>query len=238
MVRGGGTLIVDVLAITAMQRLVSASLVARVFGVFFALVLAATAIGAIVTPPLLAALGLRGVLLLMGLLIPALVLIGLPRLRALDRAGLGTLAVLARRVAVLRQLAIFEGATRPVLERLAAACVEQARADGDVLMHEGDVADALYVLVSGALEVTAGAEAGRPQSLGRLSAPAYAGELGLLGRMPRTATVTCAGPCAVYRIDGEDFLDALTTTPLSPSALGLAQVRLARTYPTRRLPDR
>ena len=83
-----------------------------------------------------------------------------------------------------------------------------------------------------------GAEAGRPQSLGRLSAPAYAGELGLLGRMPRTATVTCAGPCAVYRIDGEDFLDALTTTPLSPSALGLAQVRLARTHPTRRLPDR
>ena len=39
--RGAGTIVVGVLAITALQRMVKPDVVARVFGVFFALVLAA-----------------------------------------------------------------------------------------------------------------------------------------------------------------------------------------------------
>ena len=149
LIRGGGTLIVDVLAITAMQRLMPADLVARVFGAFFALVLAATALGAIITPALLSALGLTTVLLIMGLAIPLAVAVAYPRVRAVDTAALAKLASLTPRVALLERLDVFAGASRPVLERLAAACVEASAAAGTMIIHEGDTADDFFVLASG-----------------------------------------------------------------------------------------
>ena len=44
--------------------------------------------------------------------------------------------------------------------------------------------------------------------------------------------MTTASPCTVLRINGDDFVDALTAADLSPSALGGVQMRLARTHPT------
>ena len=234
-VRGGGTLVVDVLAVTAMQRLVAPDVVARVFGAFFALVLAATAVGAIVAPGLLAGLGLTGALLLMGFAIPAVVLVAFPRVRALDRAALAQLATLAPRIALLRGLDIFAGASRPALEELAASCVEQHVPAGTVVVREGKAADDFFVLATGEVNVSAKGETRAKRSLGTLTAPAYFGEIGLLERISRTATVKTVQPSVVYRIDGAQFLDALTATPLSPSALGLAQVRLPRTHPSRAL---
>ena len=234
-IRGGGTLVVDVLAVTAMQRLVAPDVVARVFGAFFALVLAATAVGAIVAPGLLAGLGLTGALLLMGFAIPAVVLVAFPRVRALDRAALAQLATLAPRIALLRGLDIFAGASRPALEELAASCVEQHVPAGTVVVREGKAADDFFVLATGEVNVSAKGETGAKRSRGTLTAPAYFGEIGLFERMPRTATVKTVQPSMLYRIDGAQFLDALTATPLSPSALGLAQVRLARTHPSRAL---
>ena len=49
-VRGSSTLVVDVLAITALQRAVASDQLARVFGVFFAFVLGAIALGTVLTP--------------------------------------------------------------------------------------------------------------------------------------------------------------------------------------------
>ena len=63
--RGGSTLVVDVLAITALQRAVPGEQLARVFGVFFAFVYGAIALGALITPPIVTGLGLDGALLTM-----------------------------------------------------------------------------------------------------------------------------------------------------------------------------
>ncbi len=92
-VRGAGTIVVDVLAITALQRLVKPDVLARVFGVFFALVLAAVSLGALLMPILLGAVGLTTTLLIMGFAIPALSVAAYPLLRALEltrtRRGVG-----------------------------------------------------------------------------------------------------------------------------------------------------
>jgi hypothetical protein len=66
-VRGAGTLIVDVLAITAMQRSLPSDVLARVFGAYFTLVLAAISLGALVTPQVIASAGLDASLWLAGL---------------------------------------------------------------------------------------------------------------------------------------------------------------------------
>ena len=78
----------------------------------------------------------------------------------------------------------------------------------------------------------AAGEAGVVRSLGVLTPPSYFGEIGLLEHRPRTATVTAVTPCSIYRIKGTDFVEAMTVANLSPTALGRAQSRLARTHPS------
>jgi predicted MFS family arabinose efflux permease len=234
-VRGAGTLVVDVLAVIALQRAVAPERVARVFGVFFAIVLGAISLGTLITPPLVRALGLEGGLLTMALVPSLLGLLGYPALAALDRAAADRMAELAPRIDVLQRLGIFAAAPQAVLERLAAAAREATFPSGTAVVREGDPADALYVLLDGEVRVTARGEAGeREEALRSMGPGTYFGEIGLLEGIPRTATVTAVEDCRCYRIDGDAFLDALTATPPATSLLEGARTRLARTHPSRR----
>jgi hypothetical protein len=235
-VRGGATLVVDVLAITALQRAVSSEQVARVFGVFFALVLGAISLGALITPPIIDGLGLHATLVVLGAGPALLGLAGYPILARLDRQAAARLAELAPRIAVLERLPIFAAASRPTLERLAAAAEEVEFQPGETIIREGDPADAIYVLVEGRVEVTSSGEAGDgPTVLREMEAGSYFGEIGVLEGIPRTATVTAIGPCRCLRIAGEAFLAAITAGPVSTTLLEDARSRLARTHPSRRI---
>ena len=231
-VRGGGTIVVDVLAITALQRSVSRDVVARVFGVFFALVLAAISLGALLMPILLAAFGLTTTLLIVGFTVPALTLLSYPKVRGIDRATSSQLSRIEPRIGILQGLDIFAGATRATLERLALSSVDETIPAATVIMREGDVADDFFVLIDGETEVVGAGEGGVERPLATLRAPDYFGEIGLLAHRPRTATVKTVTDCKVYRITGHDFVEALTVASLSPTALGSAQMRLARTHPS------
>ena len=230
--RGAGTLVVDTLAITALQRSAPKEMVARVFGVFFALVLGAISLGALVTPWLLQT-GLHTTLLVYGLGIPALCLLTLPRLLAMDRVAAAQAAALAPRVAILERLDLFAAASRTSLERLAASAVDMHVAASTPVVVEGDVADAFYVVLLGQLVVTAvGERGGAPHMLRTLGPGTYFGEIGLIGHIPRTATVTTRTDCTLLRIEGKDFLDALTNLSASPSLLEGARTRLSLTHPS------
>jgi len=233
-VRGAGTLVVDTLAITALQRSAPADMVARVFGAFFALVLAAISLGALLTPLLLRA-GLHPTMLVYGAGIPALCLVALPWLLRADRVAAAKAELIAPRVAILERLDLFRTASRSSLESLAGAAEDVTVPAGTVLIAEGDVADAFYVLTEGRLDVSAIGENGlRSVFLRTLEPVSYAGEIGLLGGMPRTATVTAASDCRVLRIGGPDFLAALTSLSASPSLLEGARAQLAVTHPSSR----
>ena len=124
-VRGAGTLVVDVLAMTALQRAVAPDVTARVFGVFWALIVGAIALGALVAPPVVAVLGLEGGDRRAGRRARRCC-----RSRRIRRSRRWTApppsapAVLAARVAVLEATGLFAAAPRPVLERLAAETSE------------------------------------------------------------------------------------------------------------------
>src|SRR3954452_14047739 len=83
--RGAGTLVVDVIAMTALQRAVAPAVTARVFGVFWALILAAAALGAVVAPPVVALLGLERAIVALAVAPVLLTLAVGPALRRLDR---------------------------------------------------------------------------------------------------------------------------------------------------------
>ena len=233
--RGGATLIVDVLAVTALQRAVPGETLARVFGIFFAFFYGAISLGTLITPPIVHNLGLDGGLLIMAFAPAALALAGYPALVRLDRAAATRLAELAPRIAILERLGIFAAAPQSVLERLAAACEPVEFAPGHAIVREGEPADALYVILEGSVGVTAHGETGAEQRLRTMGPETYFGEIGLLERIPRTATVTAEAPTRLYRIDGEEFLEALTTTAPATSLLEGARTRLAASHPSRRL---
>ena len=235
-VRGIATLIVDVLAMTALQRSLAPDMISRVFGVFWAVIIGGLALGAFVTPFLLNYAGLDATLLLDAFVVPGLVILVFPRLASLDRIASREAEVLAPRVRVLEQLGIFAAASQTVLERLAKNSEELVVETGASIVHEGDDADALYVLVDGRVDVTAHGEKGRTDKHIRyMKSPSFFGEIGLLQGIPRTATVTATAPTRLWRISGEDFLSALTETPLSASATAGLTTRLKRTHPSRQV---
>jgi len=233
-VRGGGTLVVDVLAITALQRAVPDDVIARVFGVFFALILGAISLGTIVTPPIVDGPGLHTALYIMGFAPLAIGLLGVPSLLRIDRDSAARLAELEPRIALLERLGIFASANRAVLERLAAACVPVGFSAGDVIVREGEEADALYVVVSGRVDVKARGEGAVEEHIRVMEAGTYFGEIGLLERIPRTATVSALDEVELYRIEGESFLGAIETGSASTSLLEGARTRLSRTHPSLR----
>jgi len=218
--RGAGTLVVDVLAMTALQRAVAPDVTARVFGVFWALILGAIALGALIAPFAVSVLGLEAAIVALAIAPALLGLAAYPALAKMDRASAVRTRLLAARVAVLEATGLFAGSPRPVLERLAAETGEIGVSAGEVLIREGDRADALYVLRSGTVEVDAGGE-----TVATLPAGSWFGELGLLEGIPRTATVRTTERSRLLRIDGEAFLAALTAAPLASTALEGARAR-------------
>ena len=233
--RGAGTLVVDVLAVTALQRSLPADVLGRVFGAFFTLVLLAISLGALVTPFVITEAGLDASIWFAGALLPALCLLGLPWLRRMDAMNLAQAAALEPRVAALARTGIFAEASRPVLEQLARAATDVQVPAGTVVIREGDEADALYLLLDGTMAVAARGESGEEHPLPSMGPGTAFGEIGLLERIPRTATVTSTAPSTMLRIDGPTFLESLVDAPASTALLEGARNRLARTHPGRRL---
>jgi MFS family permease len=230
-VRGFATFVVDVLVITELQRSVPDDLIARVFGIFWALVLGAIALGAIVAPALISFAGLDATLLLAAFVVPVVSAAMYPVLNAMDARSRAKVAALEPRVIALQKLGIFVSAPRPTLEKLADACDEVTAPAGNVLVREGEPADAFYVLLDGEAEVSAKGEASEERRIRTLGSGDYFGEIGLLESIPRTATVTALTTCRLYRIDGAAFLDALTNTAATTAFLANARAGLALTNP-------
>ena len=232
--RGAGTLVVDVLAVTALQRSLPPDVLGRVFGAFFTAVLAAISLGALVTPAVIGAVGLDASLWLAGGLLPALCLLGIPWLRRMDDANVAGVTALEPRIEALGRLGIFAEASRPVLERLARTAVESQVPAGTTLIREGEQADAFYVLLHGEMGVRSRGEDTDEIALPTMVDGAWFGEIGLLQGIPRTATVSASRDSKVLRISGTDFLETLSDAPASTALLEGARSRLARTHPGRR----
>ena len=228
-VRGAGTLVVDVLAMTALQRSLPPDKLARVFGAFFTFVLIAISLGALVTPPVLSAAGLDTTLWLAGGLIPVLCLVGWPWLHRMDESNAVQLAEIAPRVALLQHAALLAESSRSTLERLAKESTEIGASAGEDVVRQGEEADSLYIIETGTLRVWSRAGAGKQRELASLGPGDYFGEIGLIQHIPRTATVTAASPSRLLRIEGAAFLEALSSGVASASLLEGAQARLAST---------
>jgi MFS family permease len=225
-VRGLGCVLVTCTVVVGLQRAVPSRPAGRIFGLASALVLAGTCSGALCAALLLHVIGLRATLVV-GALVPFLAQLALlPALVRFDRGGAQALAALDPVVDVLRGLTLFKDASRATLYGVADHASELSAAPGDTLVHEGGSSDALYVLLSGSVEVTTGQQPARVR-LRVMTGPAYFGEIGLIHGVPRTATVTATEPSTLLRIPADTFLTAAAAAGLSSALTETVRYRLA-----------
>ncbi len=223
-VSGGGMVVLDVLAITALQRALPRAILGRALAATGAVALAATVLGNLAASAVISTAGLSWTLAAIGIAFPLIALACLPVLVRSDRATADHTRSLRPVVDLLERIDLFDGANRRVLESLAASATVRAAEPGEVLIAEGDESDALYLLASGTLAITA-----QGGTLPVVTAPGYVGELGLMNEAPRSATVTVLEPAEVVRIEASEFRGAVESVGSSASLISLAGERLSRT---------
>ncbi len=112
------------------------------------------------------------------------------------------------RIELLRGLPLFELCSKRDLRRIAAIAVERDLEAGAELIREGEPAGEFYVVVEGEVDVRR-----RGRRVAHLGPGSFVGEIALLSRSPRTATVVAATPLRVLAISGRDFVALLDTLP-------------------------
>jgi predicted MFS family arabinose efflux permease len=227
LVEGAAMIVLDVIAVTSLQRLLGADVLGRAFGALDSLAVAGILVGIVLAPVLVATVGLDAALLTGG----ALMLVSgagvLVQARAIDRSIEAYAGPLRDRVSSLRRLAIFRGATRSTLEHVAEVLREEPVGQGVAVIRQGDPPDDLFVVIEGGLEVVAETSQG-DHIVATLGPGDFFGEIGLLRQVSRTATVRTIEPTRLYRIPGQEFLDIVSQGAIRSRVLTrAAQSRLA-----------
>jgi MFS family permease len=189
----------DVAAFTLLQRTVPDAILTRVLGVVWGLAMGGVALGSIVAPVVVSAIGPRPAFVAVGSILPLLSIAAYTRLTEIDRA-------LAPRpeLDLLERVPMFAPLSIAAKERVAADLVRLDVSAGEVVIRAGDIGDRFYIVGDGELEIDAGTL--------RVAARQgdYVGEIALLRDVPRTATVTALVDSRLYALHREDFLAAVT----------------------------
>src|SRR6185295_7266282 len=104
---------------------------------------------------------------------------------------------------------------------------------GDVLVRQGEVADALYIVVTGRFSVTV---AGRRQMIAELGPGQPVGEIAFLAGGVRTATVTALRDSLVLRLGRVEFEQLSSKNPSIWHTLAVTLARRVAEANTTRTP--
>ncbi len=191
----------DVGAYSALQRVIPSRLMGRALGLRWGVLLLSMGLGSAVTPLLLRACGARGTLVAAGVLLVAAAAGFWPAVTAIDRK----FAVPGPELALLRQVAFFRPLPLAVIEHLATELQPASYEPGEVVIREGDPGDRFYLIVTGQARASKNG-----QLLNEMRAPDSFGEIALLRRIPRTATITATSHLEVRTLSRGEFLAAVT----------------------------
>lgn len=215
-IAGAGKAYVDVAARTLLQRAVTPGVLARVFGVQEALLMAGTAVGSALVPVFVALFGTEGAVVAASLVLPVTGAVLWPRIRRLDVET----PVLDGAIDLLCRVPMLAVLSPGALEQAARGSRWQRFAAGQVVIAQGQPGDCFYVIRTGAAQVE---RDGHPVNV--LLAGASFGETALLHDRPRNATVTALQDLEVLVLQRDAFLFAVTG---SRESLRLAQRTIRR----------
>jgi CRP-like cAMP-binding protein len=109
---------------------------------------------------------------------------------------------------LLEKVSMFSACNKKELAKLASVAQERRVPSGTVLTKEGEAGDEFYVVAEGMAEASIGG-----RKVGSIPAGSFFGELSLLDRGPRAATVTAELPTRLVVIAAQDFDKVLADVP-------------------------
>jgi CRP/FNR family cyclic AMP-dependent transcriptional regulator len=115
-------------------------------------------------------------------------------------------------VEALKRIPLFAKVEPAKLKLMAFASERAQYQPGDQLFHQGDTADAAYIILGGAAEILVDTPGG-PLKVADVGPGAFVGEIGILMDVPRTATVCATEPITVLKITKELFFRMVTDFP-------------------------
>lgn len=169
--------------------------------------------------PVLLVFGNRGALVAAGAILPILATVIYWRIRHAERI----MVVDEDLVQLLRKVPAFAELPLTGVERLAAGLVPVTAPAGTVLMAQGEPGDKFVVIASGEIDVIVDG-----RSIHRLGPGAGVGEIALLRRSPRTATVRALTDVTGYNVDATTFLAAVAGPAAAAVTERMAQANIMR----------
>lgn len=197
---GAGNALIDVAGFTLLGRMAPDAVLARVFGVLESLVAVSIGLGAVAASWAVGTWGLRPALVAVGLVCPVLAAASWWRLTALDR----TVGVHDDTVALLQRVPMLRTLPLPSVEQLARGLEPVAVPAGATVFRRGDVGDRYYVVESGRVDVIAD-----DRVITTLGPGDGFGEIALLRRSTRTATVIATTDLRLQALGSDHFLSVV-----------------------------
>ena len=131
------------------------------------------------------------------------------------------------KVLFLKSIDLFRAMPSEELAQIAEIADEQAFVAGDPVFAEGEMGDALYLVIEGSVRVHKG-----DKQIALLGVRDVVGEMAVLDGEPRSASVTVVKDAALLKIGRDDFRDILNERP--EIAMGVIKVLSRRLRETNR----
>jgi CRP/FNR family transcriptional regulator, cyclic AMP receptor protein len=122
-------------------------------------------------------------------------------------------------VEALERVQLFAGLDAASLERLATGLRTRRFRRNEVLFHQGDPGDALFIVTAGAVKILLPSEEGDEAILATVRPGAFFGELALLDGAPRSATAVALEPTETLVLPRDRFRQLIDTEPATRDAL-------------------
>jgi HEAT repeat protein len=116
------------------------------------------------------------------------------------------------RILFLKRVSLFANLSPTDLKQLAAIATEEFFPDGEVIAYKGEQGDAMFVIVSGIVRVCNDTD-GKEIELARRTSGDYVGELSIINREPRNATLIACGDVRALSIDQKTFEGLIRERP-------------------------
>jgi CRP-like cAMP-binding protein len=127
-------------------------------------------------------------------------------------------------------LGIFQGMTRDEVDAIGRLANPMNFSKGDAIFEEGNAANHLDIVWSGAVEIRKSDRDGEARVITVINAPGVIGEMSLMSGEPRTCTGAAVTDVALYRIRREDFMEQIQKGSLAAHKVvfNLAQLMSGR----------
>lgn len=133
------------------------------------------------------------------------------KLGEMKMENIATLSLMER-ILFFKRVPLFKNLSPSDIKQVAAIAEEQSFSDGDLLVQQGELGDVMFIIASGEVRVVTTQDQ-KEVELARRKSGEYVGEMALISKEPRSATVAAVGNVHTLCIDQKSFEALLRDRP-------------------------